>query len=118
MTEFRMSKYAPYRSVEEYNLLRPDYIFEGRSAEQWVAESICQCFEETAGGTLAECGAGPGPLWQHLPNNLNILAVEPNHSLWTPDCPPQVTYREQDGFRFLAEAPDQVDVIAWMWALN
>jgi hypothetical protein len=118
MTAFKMSKYAPYRSVEEYLQLRPSYVFEGRSVENWVADAICQCFPDAAGGTLAECGAGPGPLWELLPRNLKILAIEPNRALWSPNYQSQVTYCEQDGFQFLVEHPGKVDVIAWMWALN
>jgi hypothetical protein len=118
MTAFKMSKYAPYRSIEEYLKLRPSYVFEGRSAESWVADAICQCFPDDAGGTLAECGAGPGPLWKLLPRNLKILAIEPNRALWSPNYQSQVTYCEQDGFQFLVEHPGKVDVIAWMWALN
>lgn len=118
MTAFKMSKYAPYRSVAEYLQLRPSYFFEGRSAESWVAEAIGRCFPDAAGGRLAECGAGPGPLWDLLPRTLEIMAIEPNRSLWTPDCPPQVTYCEQDGFQFLVDYPHRLDVIAWMWALN
>jgi len=118
MAVFEMSKYSPYRSVQEYQNLRPEYHFEGRSAEAWVAGSITCCLEQVEGGTLAECGCGPGPLWELLPPEVEVLAVEPNRELWPQACPPQVTYVQEDGFAFLREHPGKLDVIAWMWALN
>ena len=118
MAAFEMSKYAPYRSLDEYKKLRPDYFFEGRSAETWVAEAIARGLDGIGRATLAECGCGPGPLWGLLPSQLNILAVEPNRELWCADPPPQVTYLEQDGFKFLEDHEVDLDVIAWMWAIN
>ena len=93
MAIFEMSKYAPYRSVGEYRNLRPNYVFEGRTAEEWVAGTILKCLEKAEGETLAECGCGPGPLWDLLPSDLKILAVEPNKEL----CVLPVGVRELTG---------------------
>lgn len=118
MEAFEMSKYVPYRSVDEYKILRPDYYFSGRSAEARVAEALARCLAWTRGATLAECGCGPGPLWDLLPSHVNILAVEPNRELWAADSPPQVTYLEQDGFKFIEDHEGDLDVLAWMLAIN
>ena len=118
MAAFEMSQYAPYRSLGEYKNLRPDYFFEGRLAETWVADAIARSLDGALGDTLAECGCGPGPLWDMLPAHVNILAVEPNRELWRADPSPHVSYLEQDGFKFLDDHEGALDVIAWMWAIN
>lgn len=118
MATFEMSKYAPYRSIGEYQDLRPAYFFEEKTAESWVTEALLHCLDGEEGGTVAECGCGPGPLWEFLPERLQVLAVEPNRKLWNPDPPPQVTYLEREGFDFLSTHDGEIDAIVWMWALN
>ena len=118
MSAFEMSKYAPYRSLEEYQLLRPDYFFGGQSAEELVTNALIQSLEGKTGGRVAECGCGPGPLWKYLPRDLEVLAVEPNRELWSEFPPPQVAYHEKDGFDFLSQYEGKLDAILWMWAIN
>lgn len=96
----------------------PRYIFAGVDSEQLLVSRIRNLVSARASPIIADCGAGPAAIWDHVEHQGRVLAIEPDKSMWSMPPSPRVEYVKTDGLRFMLTFAGELDLIVWLWSLN